>query len=413
MYRARTRLFAVRRSERASWTASSAACSAVMLWLTPLASPARAPVVGAQRPLDHGLQGLDPVGRRLCLRLGVGRRLGPCRGDRQSGEQHDTGHQHGQSARAGHLSYVGARGPRLDRATRCVGSPGDRRLFAARAAVTGWEALAVALAGLAAGTINTVVGSGTLITFPVLLAVGYPPVLANVSNTVGLVPGSVSGADRLPRRAGRAGPAAGAARQRIRRRRGHRGGGAAARARTRVPGRRPGADRAGLRARRGPAAAVRLAGPAAARARVPHGGPLLYAGVLRRRGLRGLLRRRPGRAAHRPAGPAAGRATCSGSTRPRTCSPGWSTWWPPSMFIAVHDVAWEAAGLIAVGSVVGGQVGAKIGRRVPAAGAARAGGAGRRGRDRADRGELRAAADGHRTPGHGRRRPGAAPTTSG
>ena len=54
--------------------------------------------------------------------------------------------------------------------------------------------LAVALAGLAAGTINTVVGSGTLITFPVLLAVGYPPVLANVSNTVGLVPGSASGA---------------------------------------------------------------------------------------------------------------------------------------------------------------------------------------------------------------------------
>jgi len=49
-------------------------------------------------------------------------------------------------------------------------------------------------AGGAAGLINTVVGSGTLITFPTLLAVGYPPVLANVSNTVGLVPGSVSGA---------------------------------------------------------------------------------------------------------------------------------------------------------------------------------------------------------------------------
>ena len=42
--------------------------------------------------------------------------------------------------------------------------------------------------------INTVVGSGTLITFPVLLAFGYAPVTANVSNTVGLVPGSVSGA---------------------------------------------------------------------------------------------------------------------------------------------------------------------------------------------------------------------------
>jgi uncharacterized membrane protein YfcA len=56
------------------------------------------------------------------------------------------------------------------------------------------EVLAIALAGLAAGAINTVVGSGTLITFPVLLAFGYPPVTANVSNTIGLVPGSVSGA---------------------------------------------------------------------------------------------------------------------------------------------------------------------------------------------------------------------------
>lgn len=55
------------------------------------------------------------------------------------------------------------------------------------------EALAVVVAGLGAGAINAIVGSGTLITFPTLLAVGYPPVLANVSNTVGLVPGSVSG----------------------------------------------------------------------------------------------------------------------------------------------------------------------------------------------------------------------------
>ena len=56
------------------------------------------------------------------------------------------------------------------------------------------EAAAVVLAGLAAGTINAVVGSGSLITFPTLLAVGLPPVTANVSNTVGLVPGAVTGA---------------------------------------------------------------------------------------------------------------------------------------------------------------------------------------------------------------------------
>jgi uncharacterized protein len=59
--------------------------------------------------------------------------------------------------------------------------------------LTPLEALAIFGAGGAAGAINVVVGSGTLITFPVLLAFGYPPVVANVSNTLGLVPGSASG----------------------------------------------------------------------------------------------------------------------------------------------------------------------------------------------------------------------------
>lgn len=49
------------------------------------------------------------------------------------------------------------------------------------------------LAGMAAGTINTVVGSGTLITFPTLLALGFVPVTANVSNNIGLVFGGVTG----------------------------------------------------------------------------------------------------------------------------------------------------------------------------------------------------------------------------
>src|SRR5579884_2975777 len=56
------------------------------------------------------------------------------------------------------------------------------------------HALGIFAAGIVAGTINTVVGSGTLFTFPVLLAFGYAPVVANVSNTVGLVPGSATGA---------------------------------------------------------------------------------------------------------------------------------------------------------------------------------------------------------------------------
>ncbi|MGB9375886.1 MAG: sulfite exporter TauE/SafE family protein [Mycobacteriales bacterium] len=56
------------------------------------------------------------------------------------------------------------------------------------------QALAVLAAGMVAGAVNTIVGSGSLVTFPTLLAVGYPPVLANVSNSVGLSPGSIAGA---------------------------------------------------------------------------------------------------------------------------------------------------------------------------------------------------------------------------
>jgi uncharacterized protein len=56
------------------------------------------------------------------------------------------------------------------------------------------EGLALLAAGLVAGSINAVVGSGTLVTFPTLLAFGYAPVLANVTNNIGVLPGSVSGA---------------------------------------------------------------------------------------------------------------------------------------------------------------------------------------------------------------------------
>ncbi len=59
--------------------------------------------------------------------------------------------------------------------------------------MTPMEAIAILAAGGAAGAINTIVGSGTLITFPTLLALGFAPYDANVSNTVGLVPGSMSG----------------------------------------------------------------------------------------------------------------------------------------------------------------------------------------------------------------------------
>jgi uncharacterized protein len=59
--------------------------------------------------------------------------------------------------------------------------------------VTLADAITIAAAGFAAGGVNTIVGSGSLVTFPTLLALGYPPVAANCSNTVGLVFGGVSG----------------------------------------------------------------------------------------------------------------------------------------------------------------------------------------------------------------------------
>ena len=56
-----------------------------------------------------------------------------------------------------------------------------------------YEVVALLAAGMAAGTINTIVGSGTLITFPTLLFFGFPPLVANVSNNVGLVAGGLTG----------------------------------------------------------------------------------------------------------------------------------------------------------------------------------------------------------------------------
>lgn len=56
------------------------------------------------------------------------------------------------------------------------------------------ELLAVAAAGAAAGFVNSVAGGGALITFPTLVALGLPPLSANVTNTVGIVPASIGGA---------------------------------------------------------------------------------------------------------------------------------------------------------------------------------------------------------------------------
>ena len=74
------------------------------------------------------------------------------------------------------------------------GARAARRVVDTVRRVSFLEMLAVAGAGVVAGAVNAIVGSGSLVTFPTLLAVGYPPVTANVSNTVGLVFGGVSGA---------------------------------------------------------------------------------------------------------------------------------------------------------------------------------------------------------------------------
>ena len=59
--------------------------------------------------------------------------------------------------------------------------------------LSGFDYVLVALAALAAGAINAIAGGGTLITFPMLVAVGIPPVAANVTNTVALCPGYFGG----------------------------------------------------------------------------------------------------------------------------------------------------------------------------------------------------------------------------
>ena len=217
-------------------------------------------------------------------------------------------------------------------------------------------------AGLAAGTINTIVGSGSLITFPTLLAVGYEPVVANVSNTIGLVTGSVSGVIGYRRELE----------------------GQSGRVRVLAVAAVAGGLTGGVLLLVLPGSVFdtvvpvlilvacalvalqpRLARRAEDRTRRPNGGPWLVGsifatgiyggyfgaaqGVLfiallgiflddalqRLNGLKNVLA-----------------AFVNGVAA--------------LLFIVAADVAWEAAGLLAAGAVVGGQVGARVGRRIPA-----------------------------------------------
>jgi uncharacterized membrane protein YfcA len=225
------------------------------------------------------------------------------------------------------------------------------------------EAIGILAAGLAAGTINTIVGSGSLITFPTLLAFGYAPVVANVSNTVGLVPGSLSGAIGYRRE---------------------------------LAGQRGRAIRLGMAALAGglTGGLLLLALPASAFERIV---PILILGAVALMAIQPQLSRAMGER----------RAAGQEHTLPLVVTiyltgiyGGYfgaaqgvimmallSTFLPEDLqrlnalknvlavlingvaavlFIAAAPVAWPAAILIAVGAIAGGQVGALVGRRLPA-----------------------------------------------
>ncbi len=60
--------------------------------------------------------------------------------------------------------------------------------------MTPLDILLIGAGGFAAGAVNAMAGGGTFFSFPAMLAVGLPPVVANASNSVALWPGSLSGA---------------------------------------------------------------------------------------------------------------------------------------------------------------------------------------------------------------------------
>jgi uncharacterized protein len=229
--------------------------------------------------------------------------------------------------------------------------------------VTLLEALAVLVAGVWAGGINTVVGSGTLVTFPVLLAVGYPPVVANVSNSIGLVPGSAAGAWGYRRE---------------------------------LAGQRSRAIRLGSASLLGAigGAVLLLELPDEAfEAIVPAFIVLALLGILFQRRLQAAVLRRSERREH--GGPLTWLGVFVGGiyggyfgaaqgilllsvlgltldeelqrlNALKNVLAGLVNFVSGVVFVLVADVAWEAAALVAVGATIGGVVGARYGRRLPA-----------------------------------------------
>ena len=231
--------------------------------------------------------------------------------------------------------------------------------------MTGLEHVAIFAAGMAAGTINTIVGSGTLITFPVLLAVGFEPVVANVSNSVGLFPGSLSGAYGYRRELS-------GQRDRLRRLGGASllGGITGALLLLTLPDR---AFKAIVPVLIALALVLVVVQPSLTRVirrgrtAVPlHGGPLLLAAVYGA-GVYGgyfgaaqgvLLMAILGLALH---------DDLQRLNAAKNVLAGLVNLVSAVLFVAAAEVAWRPALLIAAGSVIGGQIGARVGRRLPPA----------------------------------------------
>lgn len=221
----------------------------------------------------------------------------------------------------------------------------------------------ILLAGLAAGTINTVVGSGTLITFPTLLALGYPPIVANVSNTVGLVPGSFSGVWGYRReltgqraRMLRLGAASAV------------GGLAGALLLLWLPA---AAFAAVVPALIGLAVVLVIVQPWLARrlvgrsGRSGHGGPLLLIGVIGSGVYGGYFGAAQGVLLVALLGISLDESLQRINAL-KNLAAGIVNLVAALVFIVVADVDWAVAGLIAAGAIVGGQLGATVGRRLPA-----------------------------------------------
>lgn len=226
------------------------------------------------------------------------------------------------------------------------------------------EMLAVLGVGLVAGTMNTVVGSGSLVTFPTLLAFGFPALVANVSNNLGLVPGALSGAVAYRRElSGQAKRVAMLGTMSAV------GGTAGAVLLLQLPG--------SVFHRAVPwlillAVALVALQPLLARrldargGRHPHGGPLLYLSVLGTGVYGGYFGAAQGVVLVALLGISID-DTLQRLNGAKNVLAALANGSAAIVFVVATHISYEAAGLIAAGSTAGGQVGGFVGRRLPPA----------------------------------------------